>query len=207
MPRAQSPPPTMSTRLLRNMLHMAHRVEHPRCPRRPRYSSIGGFLGWKEPPPAAMISALAGMNVVPFFGRLDPKQRRFRRSDGLDAFHHLVEVEGRMERVDLRHQVVDEPLARHHGKARDVVDGLLRIELGALAGRPSAGCRSRWHLMSRSPSSKTAKRPTGPAPITTTSVSILSVMNRLLRGAFQKPRSPGFGNAAGAKPSRRRVRA
>ena len=36
---------------------------------------------------------------------------------------------------DLRHQVVGQLLAGDHGKARNVVDRLFRIELGALAAR------------------------------------------------------------------------
>src|SRR6516165_6548745 len=36
---------------------------------------------------------------------------------------------------------------------------------------------TRWHLMSRRPSSKTANRPTGPAPTMTTSVEITLFMN------------------------------
>ena len=79
-----------------------------------------------------MISALQ-MNVVPFSAVLTRNSGASGVPMGLDALHHLVEVEGRMERLDLRHQVVDEPLARHHGKARNVVDRLLGIELGALA--------------------------------------------------------------------------
>src|SRR6185295_19183005 len=47
--------------------------------------------------------------------------------------HHLVEMEGRTERLDLLHQRVSEALARDVGNAGNVVDRILRIELGALA--------------------------------------------------------------------------
>ena len=46
---------------------------------------------------------------------------------------HLVEMERRLERLDLLHQLVGESLAGDHRNARNVVDRLFRIELGALA--------------------------------------------------------------------------
>src|SRR5687768_9665144 len=57
----------------------------------------------------------------------------------------------------------------------------------------------RWHLISRRPSSNTANRPTGPAPMMTTSVSIWSVINRLLREAFSKAWPLRLGNVAGCR--------
>ena len=48
---------------------------------------------------------------------------------------HLAEMEGRMEGMDLLHQLLDQPLAGDDRIAGNVVDRLLRIELGALAAR------------------------------------------------------------------------
>ncbi len=45
-------------------------------------------------------------------------------------------MEFRRERRNLLHQVVDQPLPGDHRKPRNVVDGLFRIELGALPARP-----------------------------------------------------------------------
>src|SRR4029453_8770290 len=70
--------------------------------------------------------ALAGI-------RGDAKARRLRRAHGLEAFDHLGEMERGMERLDLPEQVVDELLAGDDRESGDVVDRLLRIELGALA--------------------------------------------------------------------------
>ena len=47
--------------------------------------------------------------------------------------HHLVEVERRPERLDLRHQRFGQALAGDLRDAGNVVDRLLGIELGALA--------------------------------------------------------------------------
>ncbi len=46
---------------------------------------------------------------------------------------HLFEMERRMERLDLRQQILDEALARHHRMSGNVVDRLFGIKLGALA--------------------------------------------------------------------------
>ena len=54
-------------------------------------------------------------------------------ADLLDRLDHLLQMKGRAERLDLRHQRVAEALAGDVGNARNVVDRLLRIELGALA--------------------------------------------------------------------------
>jgi hypothetical protein len=45
----------------------------------------------------------------------------------------LLEMEHRLERADLLHQAVDQLLAGAARHRRDVVDRLLRVELGALA--------------------------------------------------------------------------
>ncbi len=48
---------------------------------------------------------------------------------------HLAEVEGGVERLNLLHQLVGQLLARDDGQGGDVIDGLLRIQLRALAAR------------------------------------------------------------------------
>ena len=63
----------------------------------------------------------------------DAETRRLRRADRLHGLDHLAEMEGRLERLDLAEQVVDEALAGDDREAGDVVDRLLRIKLGALA--------------------------------------------------------------------------
>ena len=54
-------------------------------------------------------------------------------ADLLDRLHHLVEMEGRMERLDLFEQRFRQALAGDEGNAGNVVDRFFRIELGALA--------------------------------------------------------------------------
>ena len=54
-------------------------------------------------------------------------------ADLLDRLHHLVEMEGRMKRLDLFHQRFGQALAGDEGNAGNVVDRLFRIEFGALA--------------------------------------------------------------------------
>ena len=90
--------------------------------------AIGGRLGWNEPPPAAITITLTS-NTLP----RSVVTRNSRIADALDRLHHLAEMEGRAERLDLLHQRVGEPLAGDVGNAGNVVDRLLRIELGALA--------------------------------------------------------------------------
>ena len=60
---------------------------------------IGGFLGWKQPPPAATITTLV-LNCFPASVRP--------MNSGLSAvptdcrvFNHFVEMEGRIKRLDL----------------------------------------------------------------------------------------------------------
>ena len=55
------------------------------------------------------------------------------RAEHLEALDHLAEMEGRMERLDLLHQIVDQLLPGDDREAGNVVDRLLRIEFGALA--------------------------------------------------------------------------
>ena len=65
--------------------------------------------------------------------RANSKFGAFGCSQNLQRFHHLAEVKSWMERLDLQHEVVDQPLCGHHREAGNVVDRLLRIEFGALA--------------------------------------------------------------------------
>ena len=51
------------------------------------------------------------------------------------ALHPLIEMKLGAERLDLLHQPIGQLLAGHHGQTRNVVDRLLRIELGALSAR------------------------------------------------------------------------
>ena len=92
--------------------------------------AIGGFLGWNDPPPAAMTTILQSNTVSASV--VTRKRGASGVPSRLQRGHHLVEVEGRAERLDLLHQIVDEPHARDDRKAGNVVDRLLRIELGAL---------------------------------------------------------------------------
>ena len=77
---------------------------------------IGGFFGWNEPPPAAMITTFA--STVSGVG----SNAKFRCSgvpSDLQRLHHLAEVKGRMERLDLHHQIVDQPLRGHLRESRE----------------------------------------------------------------------------------------
>ena len=56
-----------------------------------------------------------------------------RIADLLNALHHLVQVELRIERLDLLHQALGEALAGDHRDAGNVVDRLLGIQFGALS--------------------------------------------------------------------------
>ena len=72
-----------------------------------------------------------------------PERGLVRRSGGLQRRHHLAEMVGRVEGFDLLDEIVDQALAGDDGKARNVVDRLFRIKLGALA----AGARQDVHEM------------------------------------------------------------
>jgi len=78
----------------------------------------GGRFGWNEPPPAEITTTLHSKAGI---------------ADLLDRLHHLVEVEGRIERLDLLQQRLGEAVAGDEGNAGNVVDRLFRVELGALA--------------------------------------------------------------------------
>ena len=67
--------------------------------------------------------------------RAHQEQRCLRRAERLDRLDHLAEVEHRLERLALGHQLVDDLLAGDAGIAGNVVDRLLGVELRALAAR------------------------------------------------------------------------
>jgi hypothetical protein len=83
---------------------------------------------------------------------------------------HFAEVELRTERADLLHQLVDELLPRDDRPAGNVVDGLFRIEFGALAARTVENV-DQVALEVEEAQFEDGKQPAGPAPIITTSVS------------------------------------
>ena len=83
------------------------------CPRRPR-----------PPPRRDDFGAGIGLQLPAAVGQLFQRRR------------HLVEMELRIERLDLLQQPVDQLLAGDDGQARNVIDRLFRIKLGALAARP-----------------------------------------------------------------------
>ena len=89
---------------------------------------IGGRLGWNEPPPARDHHAFASKVLPP-----SVVTRKPRIADLLQRGHHFVEMEGRVERLDLLHQRVGQAMAGDVGDAGNVVDRLFGIELGALA--------------------------------------------------------------------------
>ena len=86
--------------------------------------------GWNEPTPAAMTTAPAS------------KRRAGRGADlkaaallARELAHFLPEVKLRVEGLDLLHQPIDELLRAAHRQRRNVVDRLVRIQLGALPAR------------------------------------------------------------------------
>ena len=89
---------------------------------------IGGRFGWNEPPPAAITITLAS-NTWPALV--------VTRNSGSPIFSTVSTISPRWkvapERLDLLHQRVGEALAGNLRNARNVVDRLLGIELGALA--------------------------------------------------------------------------
>ena len=111
------------------VLHLAHRIEDARA-------LVGLDAGSRralglERAAAGGDHHHLGLDRRPGVGR-DPIIGLFRRAERFDALDHLAEMEGRAERLDLLRQRVDQPLAGDDRIAGNVVDRLLRIELGAL---------------------------------------------------------------------------
>ena len=59
--------------------------------------------------------------------------RRAARAGWGQALDHFAEMEGRVKRLDLLFEILDQALGGDDGKARNVVDRLFRIKLGTLA--------------------------------------------------------------------------
>ena len=81
-----------------------------------------------EPPPAAITTTLA-TNCSPGVGD-ELEAAVVHALQGIDP---LLQMEGGIERLDLRHQGVGQPLAGDDRQSRNVVDRLFGIQLGALA--------------------------------------------------------------------------
>ncbi len=126
---------------------------------------IGGFFGTKLPPPAAMTTARAVISVSASVHDLEAAI-----GQALETLRHLTKVKGRVERLDLLQEAVGQFLSGDNGERRNVVNRLFRIELRALAARAIENV-DEVRLEVEKPSSKTENRPTGPAPMMTTSVS------------------------------------
>ena len=91
----------------------------------------GGRLGTKLPAPAAITTTGAMISVPASVVSFQRPSASFS-----SAGRHLAEMELRIERLDLLHQPVGQFLAGDDGQARNVVDRLFGIKLGALAARP-----------------------------------------------------------------------
>ena len=91
----------------------------------------GGRLGTKQPAPAAITTTWRDQLGAGIGGELPAAVGQL-----LQRRRHLVEMELRIERLDLFQQPVGQFLAGDDGQAGNVVDRFFRIELGALPARP-----------------------------------------------------------------------
>ncbi len=93
--------------------------------------AIGGRLGTKLPPPAAITTTGATISVP-------ASVVSFQRPSGSfsSAFAISPKWKVAIERLDLFHQPVGQFLAGDDGQAGNVVDRLFRIKLGALTAGP-----------------------------------------------------------------------
>ena len=107
----------------------------------------------------------------------------------LQTGNGLAQVEFGIEWLDLLHQAVHQFLCAAHRKGRDIINGFIGIEFGALAARRVSASQPRALISSR-PSSKTWNRPQGPAPIITTSVLIVILYSRNVIGFVQAGFAP-----------------
>ena len=113
--------------LVAELLHLAHGIEH-------RRALVGLDAGDRRL--LGLERAAAGGDHDHLASNTLPPSVVTRNSGSpmlLDALHHLAEMEGRLERLDLLHQAVGQPLPGDDRERRNVVDRLFRIELGALA--------------------------------------------------------------------------
>ena len=100
------------------------------CPRSASAPSTPSRRGWNEPRPAAITTAFGDEARARGRGQVEAAVLARAQLD-----HLLAEVEFGPERLDLLQQPVDQLLGAAHRQRRDVVDRLVRIQLGALAAR------------------------------------------------------------------------
>ena len=100
----------------------------PTCPRRARCRGSAGAWAGTSRRRRAITTHFASKILPPSVAT-----RNSGVADLLQRRHHLAEMEGRVERLDLLHQRVGEAVAGDVGNAGNVVDRLFRIKLGALA--------------------------------------------------------------------------
>ena len=113
--------------LVAELLHLAHGVEH-------RGAFIGLDARHRRPLRLERAAARGDHHHLAFEHLAGVGgDAKAGIADLLDRLHHLVEMEGRIERLDLLHQRFGQALAGDEGNAGNVVDRLFRIELGALA--------------------------------------------------------------------------
>src|SRR6516165_7666874 len=113
--------------LVAELLHLPYRVKH-------RGAFIGLDPGHRRTLRLERTAARRDHEDLAFEYVVHVGRNAERRiTDLLDLFHHLPQMEGRVERLDLFHQRVGQSLASHEGNARNVVDRLLRIKFGTLA--------------------------------------------------------------------------
>ena len=92
---------------------------------------MGGRFGTKLPPPAAMTMTGA-MRTLP----VSVVRRHLPSMRLVEGGGHLAEMKDGLERGDLLEQPVGQLLAGADRDARNVIDRLLRIKLGALPAGP-----------------------------------------------------------------------
>lgn len=104
------------------------------------------------------------------FGGAEGRERGHEKAalrQGFYAIHALTQVPGRREGGDPGAQALHQLMAAADADGRNVVDGLVAVQLGTLAAREGQGANT----CARRPSWMTWNRPAGPAPITTASAA------------------------------------
>ena len=113
--------------LVAERLHLAHRVEH-RLAFVGLDAGDGRTLGLERSAAGGDDDDL-GLEFLALI-RAHAKQRI---ADLLYGLHHLAEMILRAEGLDLLQQIIDQPLRARMGNSGNVIDGLFRIKLRALA--------------------------------------------------------------------------
>ena len=108
------------------MVHLAHRVEH-------RVAFILLDAGKRRALRREGSAAGGDHHHLGFDHRAGVGREPEAAVEPLERLHPLIEMELGAERLDLVHELVGQLLAGDDGQAGNVVDRLLRIELGALA--------------------------------------------------------------------------